>query len=137
MENILKVGITGKATVSVTPDNTAEKFGNSGAVVFATPMMVALIEQAAINALAPYLAAGQGSVGTKVEITHLAATPIGMSVFATATLEEVAGKKMIFTVEAFDDLEQIDKGRHERYIINTASFLERVAAKKQYQPVTE
>ena len=130
MENTLRLGIIGKATVSVTPDNTAEKFGNSGAVVFATPMLVALIEQAAINALAPYLADGQGSVGTKVEIAHLAATPVGMSVHATATLEEMAGKKMVFAVEAFDDREQIGKGRHERYIINTATFLEKVAAKK-------
>ena len=105
MENTLRLGIIGKATVSVTPDNTAEKFGNSGAVVFATPMLVALIEQAAINALAPYLADGQGSVGTKVEIAHLAATPVGMSVHATATLEEMAGKKMVFAVEAFDDRE--------------------------------
>ena len=131
MENTLKLGITGKAIVSVTPDNTAEKFGNSGAVVFATPMLVALMEQAAINALAPYLADGQGSVGTKVEITHMAATPVGMSVYAIATLEELVGKKMIFAVEAFDDQEQIGKGRHERYIISTADFLVKVAGKKQ------
>ena len=130
MENALKPGIIGKATVSVTPDNTAEKFGNPGAVVFATPMLVALMEQAAINALAPYLAEDQGSVGTKVEIAHLAATPVGMSVQAIATLEEIAGKKMVFAVEAFDDREQIGKGRHERYIISTAAFLEKVAAKK-------
>jgi len=131
MGDALKAGIIGKATVSVTAENTAEKFGNSGAVVFATPMLVALMEQAAINALVPYLADGQGSVGTKVEITHLAATPVGMSVYATATLEEVAGKKMVFAVEAFDDQEQIGKGRHERYIINTADFLTKVAAKKK------
>ena len=85
MENALKPGIIGKAIVSVTPDNTAEKFGNFGAAVFATPMLVALMEQAAINALAPYLADGQGSVGTKVEITHTAAMPIGMSVQATCS----------------------------------------------------
>jgi len=137
MENTLRPGIIGKAAVPVTPDNTAEKFGNSGAVVFATPMLVALMEQAAINALAPYLADGQGSVGTKVEIAHLAATPVGMSVQATATLEEVAGKKMVFAVEAFDNQEQVGKGRHERYIINTAIFLEKVAAKKQHLSVVD
>jgi len=130
MEHTLRLGIIGQANVSVTPDNTAEKFGNSGAAVFATPMLVALMEQAAINALAPYLADGQGSVGTKVEIAHLAATPVGMAVQAIATLEEMDGKKMVFAVEAFDDRKQIGKGRHERYIINTAAFLAKVAGKK-------
>lgn len=130
MEKPLTVGATGQATAAVTPDNTAEKFGNKGAAVFATPMLVALMEQAAIDAIRPYLAAGDGSVGTKVEIVHLAATPVGMTVKATAELVEMAGKKLTFTVAAFDDKEKVGEGRHERFIIDNAKFLAKVAAKK-------
>jgi fluoroacetyl-CoA thioesterase len=130
MGNALTAGATGEATVAVTADTTAERFGNKGAAVFATPLLVALMEQAAIAAIRPYLAAGEGSVGTRVEISHLAATPVGMTVRATAELVEVAGKKLTFAVEAFDDREKVGEGRHERYIIDNAKFLARVAAKK-------
>ena len=130
MEKTLTVGAAGQATAAVTPDNTAEKFGNKGAAVFATPMLVALMEQAAIDAIRPYLAAGEGSVGTRVEVTHLAATPVGMTVKATAELVEIAGKKLTFTVAAFDDKEKVGEGRHERFIIDNAKFLAKVAAKK-------
>lgn len=130
MEQTLTTGLRGEAAAEVTAENTAEKFGNKGAAVFATPQLVALIELSAINAIRPHLSAGEGSVGTKVDISHLAATPVGMTVRAVATLTEVAGKKLIFTVEAFDDREKVGEGRHERYIIDTAKFLARVAAKK-------
>jgi len=98
--------------------------------VFATPQLVALMELSAINAIRPYLSPGEGSVGTKVEISHLAATPVGMTVRAVATLTAVAGKKLTFTVEAYDDREKVGEGSHERYIIDTAKFLAKVAAKK-------
>ncbi|HWQ62248.1 MAG TPA: thioesterase family protein [Negativicutes bacterium] len=130
MEKALTAGLSGEAAVEVTAENTAERFGNKGAAVFATPQLVALMELSAINAIKPYLAAGEGSVGTKVDISHLAATPVGMTVRAVATLTEVAGKKLTFAVEAFDDKEKVGEGRHERYIIDTAKFLARVAAKK-------
>ncbi len=130
MAQTLVTGVTGEAVVKVSPENTADKMGNAGAMVFATPMLVALLEQAAIAATQPYLAAGEGTVGTKVDITHLAATPVGMSVRATARLVEIAGKKLVFDVEAFDDREKVGQGRHERYIINTAAFFGKVAAKK-------
>ncbi|MDR3589730.1 MAG: thioesterase family protein [Negativicutes bacterium] len=130
MSQGLMAGITGEATVKVTPENTADKMGNAGAMVFATPMLVALLEQAAIAATKPYLTAGEGTVGTKVDIAHLAATPVGMTVRATAKLVEIAGKKLVFEVEAFDDREKVGQGRHERYIINTEAFFGKVAAKK-------
>lgn len=130
MEQTLIVGVSGEAAVAVTDENTAERFGNKGAAVFATPMLVALMELSAINAIKPHLSPGEGSVGTKVEIAHLAATPVGMTVRAVATLTEVAGKKLTFAVEAYDDKEKIGEGRHERYIIDTAKFLAKVAAKK-------
>lgn len=125
----LVTGITGEAVVVVTADNIADKYGNAGAMVFATPMLVALLEQAAINTVKQYLSAEEGTVGTKVDIAHLAATPVGMTVRATAKLVEIAGKKLVFDVEAFDDREKVGQGRHERYIINTQTFLGRVAAK--------
>ena len=130
MGNALTVGAIGEAAVTVTADNTAERFGNKGAAVFATPLLVALMEQAAIAAVKPYFADGEGSVGTRVEISHLAATPVGMTVRARAELVEVAGKKLTFAVEAFDDREKVGEGRHERYIIDNAKFMARVAAKK-------
>lgn len=130
MGNALTVGTIGEAAVTVTADNTAERFGNKGAAVFATPLLVALMEQAAIAAVKPYLADGEGSVGTRVEISHLAATPVGMTVRARAELVEIAGKKLTFAVEAFDDREKVGEGRHERYIIDNAKFMARVAAKK-------
>lgn len=130
MGNTLTVGAAGEATVAVTADNTAERFGNKGAAVFATPLLVALMEQAAIAAVKPFLADGEGSVGTRVEISHLAATPVGMTVRARAELVEIAGKKLTFAVEAFDDREKVGEGRHERYIIDNAKFMAKVAAKK-------
>ena len=130
MGNALTVGAIGEAAVTVTADNTAERFGNKGAAVFATPLLVVLMEQAAIAAVKPYFADGEGSVGTRVEISHLAATPVGMTVRARAELVEVAGKKLTFAVEAFDDREKVGEGRHERYIIDNAKFMARVAAKK-------
>jgi predicted thioesterase len=130
MEQALTTGLRDEAAVEVTAENTAERFGNKGAAVFATPQLVALMEQAAINAIKPYLSPGEGSVGTRVEISHLAATPVGMTVRAVATLTSVAGKKLTFAVEAYDDKEKVGEGSHERYIIDTAKFLAKVAAKK-------
>lgn len=125
----LVTGIVGEAVALVTADNTADKFGNAGAKVFATPMLVALMEQAAINTVKQHLSAPEGTVGTKVDITHLAATPVGMTVRATAKLVEISGKKLVFDVEASDDREKVGQGRHERYIIDTEAFLGKVAAK--------
>ncbi len=130
MGTVLTIGAVGEAAVAVSADNTAERFGNKGAAVFATPMLVALMEQAAIAAIKPYLAADQGSVGTRVEVSHLAATPVGMTVRARAELTEIAGKKLTFAVEAYDDREKVGEGRHERYIIDNAKFMAKVADKK-------
>ena len=126
----LKVGLTGKATVLVSDSNTAEVFGNAGAKVYATPMLVALMEQAAIDSIRSTLLPGEGSVGTKVEMSHTAATPVGMLVTARAELVEVTGKKMVFDVVASDEMETVGKCRHERYIIsNMPAFLAKTAEK--------
>ena len=126
----LVVGLKGLANGRVSAENTAERFGNAGAAVFATPMLTALMEQAAIDAIKPYLLPGEGTVGTKVDMVHMAATPVGMNITAEAILTEVSGKKLTFEVTAGDDKEKVGTCRHERYVINDMSaFLAKVAAK--------
>ena len=126
----LKPGLTGEAKVLVDSSNTAEMFGNAGAKVYATPMLVALMEQAAIEAIRFCLLPGEGSVGTKVEMAHIAATPVGMTVTARAELTEVAGKKLTFNIVATDASEIVGKCRHERFIVSDMkSFLAKASAK--------
>ena len=129
MAKALTPGAIGQATVLVTPETTAASFGNPGAMVFATPLLVGLMEKAAIAALSPFLEDGEGSVGTKVDIVHLAATPVGMTVRAEARLVEAVGKRAVFEVTAYDDVEKVGNGTHERYIIQTAPFFAKVARK--------
>jgi predicted thioesterase len=91
--------------------------GNRGVHVFATPFVIGLLEDAAGAVLRPHLPPGGGSVGTMVEMKHLAATPVGMKVRAKATLLESDGKRYLFTVEAWDEKEKIAEGRHERFVV--------------------
>lgn len=125
----LSPGLTAEATTKVTPENCASAVGSGGVAVFATPMMISLMEQAAARAVAPHLAEGETTVGTLVNVQHLAATPPGLTVRAVATLEQVEGRRLVFRVEAFDDRERIGAGTHERFIVNTARFLARAAEK--------
>lgn len=125
----LKPGLRGTSTVVVAEENTAAHFGAGGVHVFGTPMMIGLMENAAFSAIQPLLPEGQSSVGTKVSVTHLAATPIGMIVTATAELLEVDGRRLVFRVEARDEKELIGEGQHERFIITLDRFLSRIAEK--------
>jgi fluoroacetyl-CoA thioesterase len=122
-------GMTGEATTVVTPQNTAAAVGSGGVDVFATPMMIGLMEMAALNAVAPYLAEGETTVGTAVHVKHLAATPLGMRVRATARLDRVDGRRLLFTVEAHDEKEKVGEGTHERYIVHLQKFMDRTAKK--------
>ena len=126
----LTVGSKGRAEVLVTEDKTAAAVGSGLVPVFATPYMVALMENAAVNAVQAGLDAGQGTVGTKLEVTHDAATPVGMKVWAEAELTAVEGKKLTFTVRAFDEAGPIGGGTHERFIITVDRFLAKAEAKK-------
>ena len=87
------------------------------------------MEQAAHDSLLPYLEAGQGSVGTRLDVRHLAATPLGMEVRAESELVEIDRRRLVFRVEAFDEKEKIGEGTHERFIIDTAKFMARTADK--------
>ena len=125
----LKPGRKGRAETTVTPDNTAQAVGSGLVPVFATPYMIALMENAAVNAVQAQLAAGEGTVGTRLDVTHDAATPIGLTVWAEAELTAVEGRKLTFAVSAYDQRERIGGGTHERFIIKPEKFLARAQAK--------
>ena len=119
----LKPGLTGTAETVVRETNTALAMGSGSLHVFATPGMIALMEQAACNAVAACLDEESTSVGTLVNITHDAATGMGKAVTATATLTAVKGRKLVFEITAADEDKQIGNGTHERFIVNKEKFM--------------
>ncbi|MDQ0285371.1 putative thioesterase [Desulfofundulus luciae] len=134
MAGELKIGLRGKAVTRVTEENTALAYGSGGAKVFATPAMIGLMENAALSSVDPLLEPGQITVGIRVDVEHLAATPIGMEVVARSELVEIDGKRLVFRVEAHDEQELIGRGTHERFIVNQERFLSRTAAKLKTTP---
>ncbi len=133
MEFKLELGLAEEMTAEVRPEHTAESLGSGGVAVLATPMLVALMEGAAKDTVQPGLPAGWTTVGTRVDISHLAATPVGMKVTARAVLKEIEGRRLVFTVEAYDDQEKVGQGSHERFIINTERFESKARAKAGLQ----
>ena len=125
----LKPGATGSARTLVTPDKLATQVGSGIAPVFASPMMIALMEAACVDAIEKLLPAGHQSLGTHLDVNHTAPTPEGCTVTATATLESVTGRKLVFRVEADDGIEKIGHGTHTRVVVDNPRFLARVAAK--------
>ena len=132
MSSAFNVGLTGTAQTTVTDANTALALGSGQVPGYATPALVALLEEAAVNALKPSLEAGKTSVGTRIEVSHLAATPIGMIVRAPATLSAIDGRRLVFDVVAYDEAEQIASGIHERVIVDEQRFLARVQEKTSH-----
>lgn len=126
----LKPGLTGEIKIKVEFDHTAAKFGSGLVEVLATPVMIGLMEGASQKAVAGFLPEGHTTVGTVVNVKHLAATPIGMEVRASAVLREVDGRRLVFDVKAYDDKERIGEGVHERFIINTQKFMQKNMEKK-------
>ena len=124
------VGMKGRAETVVTAENTAAAVGSGLVPVFATPYMIALMEGAAVNAVQAALEEGQGTVGTRLDVSHDAATPVGMRVWAEAELTAVDGRKLTYSVTAYDETGPIGRGTHERFIIQTDRFLARAQAKK-------
>lgn len=123
-------GDTAELEITVRPDQTADAMGNRGVTVLATPFLVGLLEEASQAAIRASLPPGGGSVGTSVEMKHLAATPVGMKVRARATVLETDGKRVLFQVEAFDEVEKIAEGKHERFVVgNLERFLDRALKK--------
>ncbi len=127
--DLLKVGLTGEKSVCVERNITALQMGSGGLEVLATPALAALMEGAAFELVEPLLPGGSSTVGTKLVLDHLAATPLGMKVTARAELVKVEGRKLVFEVEAWDQREPVGKALHERFIINVDKFMDKVKAK--------
>jgi predicted thioesterase len=125
----LAPGLTATVELLVGENDTAAVFSSGAVAVLATPRLIGLLEQAAFLAVQPALAEGQTTVGTRVDVRHLAATPVGMRVTASAELEEIDARMLRFRVRAYDTRELVMEGTHERAIIHRARFLERVARK--------
>ncbi len=125
----LEPGLTAKVKAEVTADMTALSQGSGAVEGLATPVMVRLMEAAAIKALEEDMMPGMTSVGTRIEVTHAAPTPVGMEVSASATLVEVEGRLLIFSVSAEDASGLIGKGTHQRVIVDRERFDDRIKAR--------
>jgi len=125
----LTIGLVGDASEQITAESTAGRWGSGMVAGFATPAMVALMENAAHNATSQLLPPGQTTVGVSINIKHLAGTPVGMRVRARAELIAVDGRKLSFKVEAWDQVEKIGEGLHERVIVDVERFSKRLAEK--------
>jgi|SRR5580698_4728172 fluoroacetyl-CoA thioesterase len=129
MKNI-PIGSSGTYSFEVTAEHLANRFKDvTLPPVFATPMMVMLMENAALNAIKPYLDATESCVGTKMDVSHLAATPVGLTVTATAAVTAVDGRKIEFRVEAADGIDTIGRATHERVVIDRDRLCRRLKAK--------
>ena len=125
----LQPGLEGRAELVVSEAHTAPEIGSGRIHVLATPVMINLIEAAALDAVEALLPEGHQSLGTRLDVTHVAATPVGMRAMATARVIAVEGRKITFRVEARDEVDLIGEGTHERVVVNVARFDQRIAAK--------
>jgi predicted thioesterase len=125
----LKAGLTGTASIIVGEEHTAPRVGSGRVHVLATPVMINLMEAAALDAVERLLPAGHQSLGTNLNVGHYAATPVGMGLRATATVTKVEGRTVEFRVEAFDDRERVGDGTHTRVVVNVERFDQRVQRK--------
>lgn len=127
----MQIGITGKQTITVTEEKTAQAMGSGTLPVFATPAMIALMEKTASKSVEAKLDEGAGTVGTLINVKHVAATPVGMDVTCETKLVEVDRKRLVFEVKAYDAAGVIGEGTHERFIIDNEKFLGKAEAKRQ------
>jgi predicted thioesterase len=125
----IRPGLRGESVLVVAEEHTAPRIGSGAIPVLATPVMINLFEAAALDAAERLLPQGYQSLGTVLDIRHIAATPVGMRVTASAVIVRVEGRTIFFTVEAHDERELIGDGRHERMVVNVARFDERVQRK--------
>lgn len=126
----MTIGLKGHLEQMVTEEVTADRIGSGLVKVFATPMMIALIEQTCNESVVPFLEEGQGSVGTHVDVSHCAATPVGMRVWCDSELVEIDRRRLVFAVKAYDECGLIGEGKHERFIIDSDKFQSKIDAKK-------
>jgi len=131
----IPVGAKGTFVLRVMPAHLANQFKDAILPeVFATPMMITAMENAALNAIRGYLDPGESAVGTVVDVRHLAATPVGHDVTAEAEVTGVDGRRIFFNVSARDEREEIGRGTHERMVVDVARLGERLARKNKSEP---
>jgi fluoroacetyl-CoA thioesterase len=123
------VGQVGRVEQVVLPEHAADRFENAGVTVLATPVLCHWFESAAVRAVAGQLEPGEATVGTRLRIEHLKATPLGMRVRVEARVVAVEGRRVNFEVEAIDDVELVARGTHERFVVDLERFLAGVQAK--------
>lgn len=128
---MLTIGIRGGQSALVTEHNTAKAVGSGALEVFSTPSMIALMEAAASASVAPFLDEGCGTVGTRVDVRHTAATPLGMTVRCESELTGIDGRRLVFSVAAYDDSGLIGEGTHERCIVQKSRFMDKALRKKE------
>ena len=126
----METGIKNSIELTITNDKTAAMIGSGTLAVFATPAMIALIEETAWKSVAPHLEDGQATVGTKLDISHVAPTPLGMTVKCETELIEVDGRRLKFKADVYDEMGIIGTGTHERFIINAEKFKAKADSKK-------
>lgn len=125
----IKIGLTSSSEYVATPERLADRYGNPGVAVLATPHLVALAESECVRCVQPYLGEGESTVGIRLDVRHLAATPQGMRFTMRCTLKEIDRRRLVFDVEANDEVELCFAGTHERFIIETAPFLKKALAR--------
>jgi fluoroacetyl-CoA thioesterase len=125
----LKEGLTGTAAITVGEEHTAPRVGSGKVRVLATPVMINMMEAAALDAIEGLLPPGHQSLGTHLNVGHYAATPVGMGLRASAVVTKIDGRTVDFRVEAFDDKERVGDGTHTRVVVNVARFDQRVQRK--------
>ncbi len=126
---MIETGIKGQAEALVEREDTAQVVGSGDLLVYATPCMVALMEGAACQSVAPFLAEGESTVGTRMDVRHTSATPVGMTVRAESVVTAVDGRTITFEIRAFDEAGEIGSAVHERVIIRAERFLEKTYEK--------
>ena len=126
---MIELGIKGRQETTVTAANIATNVGSGKVKVFATPMMISLIEKAAVLSIEPYLEPGQSSVGTHINVSHCSATPLGMTVWAETEVTEIDRRRVTFSVKAYDERGLIGEGIHERFIIDIEKFQAKAESK--------
>lgn len=126
---MLEIGLKLTKTEKVTKDNTAANLGSGLLPVYATPAMILLLEATAAECVSPHLEEGFSTVGTKLNVEHLSATPISMDITCNCTLTEIDRRRLVFEVEIFDNAGLIGKGTHERFIVASEKFVEKANSK--------
>lgn len=125
----IPVGLKGRYECSVSFENTAAALGSGTLPVFGTPFLCSMIEAACLQSVTPYLENDEGTVGIKIEISHVAATPIGMKVWAESELTQIDGRKLVFHVKAYDEKGLIGESVHERFVIYSEKFMRKAESK--------